>query len=128
MTEHRDIATIEVDLKVAAKERDDAFDRMIELKNELNAAKLAAASHPWVGKTVKRQELRGYGSNRKLYTLRGTVALYDPKLHRRLRSLSTYNLEPGDPIVVHANGNSGWTLMSIDWSTRTTTNLWKVVE
>ncbi len=102
----RPVKVIEDDLNGAEAELAACHDRRQELRRELDEARLAEASHPWLGKRVKRviaPRWKG-GSPR---TERGTVALYDPEKHRSLRNLG-HGMTAGDAIVVNARGLTGY--------------------
>ncbi len=102
--------------------------RVSELRTERDQLAVASAAHPWLGRAVKRTTLVGYSPKKKAVTNRGTVAAYDPKLHRRLRALSTYNLEAGEPIVIHSGGQTGWLLNEFDWHARQMKCVWELDE
>lgn len=83
--------------------------RVGSLETERDSALLAeslANPHPWLGKKVRRLTPGRYG--RADRTNRGTVVAYNPAEHRHLRSLSTWGMTPGDMIVVHDGGVTGW--------------------
>lgn len=102
--------------------------RVSGLRRERDKLAVEGATHPWLGKSVKRTQLVGYGQRKKRVTNRGTVAAYDPSQHKRLRALSTYGLEAGQPIVIHSGGQTGWKLDEFDWRTCQTKCDWELDE
>lgn len=113
--------TLEIVQRELAAAEDDLSaiqDRVRRLRSERDELAIEASAHPWLGKAVKRTASVGHGMKSKRITNRGTVVAYNPKVHRRLRSLSTYNLNAGDPVVIHSGGNTGWRLNEYDWGSR----------
>jgi hypothetical protein len=99
------------ELEEAQAELEAARAKVSRLREERDKIAVESASHPWLGKSVKRTSMVGYGSRKKSVTNRGTVAIFDPQLHRGLRNVGgAYGIKAGDPIVVHPGGNTGWEL------------------
>lgn len=109
MTE-RTLAIVERELAEAGQERERIRVLISSLITERDKIRLTQASHPWLDKMVTKRQRHGYRG--KIITHKGVVVAYDPRRHHRLRSLMTYGLSAGDPIVVHANGNTGWNLFN----------------
>lgn len=109
MTEHRPIMTLEAELEAAEDALAEAKQRRDRLRSELNAARVAGATHPLLGKKVERfVPARFRSRNHKGTTQRGTVVVYDRGIHYGVKGLSWYGLKPGDIVVVHESGRTGW--------------------
>lgn len=127
MTE-RTIETVQLELAAAERGIEEMGREIKRLREERDALLLAAASHPWLGKQVERTIMRGYRPNLKATTQRGTVVAYNPYDHRRLRSLSYFTLNAGDPIVVHKGGLTGWKLLETWGENKGQPDGWTLVE
>ena len=102
----RDVHLIEGELDAALAQRKAADADVSRLVKELAEAKVAAADHPWLGKKVERDQLVGY--RRTMRRESGTVVIFDPNTHRRLRG--NIGIEPGAPAVISASGKTVWSL------------------
>jgi hypothetical protein len=105
----RSSKAIQNDLDAAQAAMELATERRNELRRELQDARVREAAenaHPWVGKKVKRQILKGYG--RKLTTQKGTLFIYDPSNpdHRGLRGI--YQMTAGQLFVISDGGKTGY--------------------
>lgn len=121
----RPVEDVEVDIKEAESRIQMWTSRLIELKQELAARRVAdaeAAPHPWLGKRVKRsdrQRITGWSGRTTGYrdvTFRGIVAIRSEE-HRFLSGAGYH--KPGDTIVLSLTGKkifsslhdrSGWEL------------------
>lgn len=98
----RDIDHIKSDIADNEREIRELGDKQRALRQELFAAQVQAATeegHPWLGKRLKR---RAFGGR----TQRGTLTIYDPSKHRKLRGLRRYGLDAGALIVMSTSGLS----------------------
>jgi hypothetical protein len=105
----RSTKTIQADLDLAQAALEAATEKRNNLRRELQDARVRDATekaHPWTGKKVKRQILKGYG--RKLTTQKGTLAIYDPSNqdHRGLRGI--YSMAAGQLFVISDGGKTGY--------------------
>lgn len=119
----RQSTEVAADLKIAEAALDEAIASVRMLKRELEAAKVAEASDPWLGSIVRRMVEVGYGSKRRDREQRGKVVPYVPHEHRNIRGFYSFSVEPGDPIVLAESGKSAWALKSYGKIDR-----WEIVE
>jgi hypothetical protein len=104
-----DIERLEREADCLRVESNKVRQQWIDAEQTLREAKLIFAQqnpHPMVGKKVQKKVLHGWSQNARR-TLTGVVTLYDPKLHRSVRSLP-WRIKPGDVMVLSLSGKTAY--------------------
>lgn len=127
MTDHRSIATIVAELEAAEHDRREANNRASRLTKELDAARVAEAEatpHEWLGKKVQRQARHGY--RHQTITRSGTLTVFDPAKHGRLRNL--WRTKAGELIVVSASGLTGYGFELSEYEAKAPATPWELAK
>jgi hypothetical protein len=98
--------TIEAELSEAKIVERDARQRVSNLKAELEDAKVAAQSHPWIGKTVTAKRRRKSYRPGDIVEKRGTVVVFDRSNPAFRHMRGAWGFNAGEAVVLSPSGKS----------------------